>query len=67
MRKLLPRCNAVFAIIFARSVSNTRSSGHLRVQIAVIGRLKIFFIYETPEINASILFGSQSKHAGNGS
>jgi hypothetical protein len=37
------------------------------VQIAVTARIKIFFIYETPEITASILCASQSKHTGNGS
>jgi hypothetical protein len=57
----------LFASFFARGVSNTRSSCQLRVQIAAIIRLKIFFIYETPEITASILFASQSKHTGNGS
>jgi hypothetical protein len=48
-------------------VSNAGSSWHFHVQIAVTARLKIFFIYETPEITASILFASQSKHTGNGS
>jgi hypothetical protein len=65
-RKALWRCNAVFARIFACRVSKARSSWRLPEQIAAIAKLKIFFIYETPEITASILFASQSKHTGNG-
>jgi hypothetical protein len=57
----------LFARFSACGVSNARSSCHLHVQIAVTAPLKIFFIYETPEITASILFVSQSKHTGNGS
>jgi hypothetical protein len=60
----LRRCNAVSASIFACGVSNAGSSWHFHVQIAVTARLKIFFIYETPEITASILFASQSKTYG---
>jgi hypothetical protein len=66
-RKPLSRRNAVFARISACGVCNARGSWQLRGQIAVTASLKIFFIYETPEITASILFVSQSKHMGNGS
>jgi len=37
------------------------------VQMAATTRFKIFFIYESPRINASILFVAPTKHAGNGS
>jgi hypothetical protein len=63
----LRRCNAVFARISARGLSKARSSWRLRVQMAAVAGKKIFFIYETPELTASILFASPSKHTGNGS